>query len=58
MKEFKLKAVQSEQGVSVVGGCTGVEMNAHVLYRWQEEFREGHGNAFSGNGTSGGLKTG
>jgi transposase-like protein len=47
MKEFRLKAVQRlEQGVSVVGGGTGVEMNANVLYRWREEFREGQGNAF------------
>ncbi|HXR78083.1 MAG TPA: hypothetical protein VN737_19030 [Bryobacteraceae bacterium] len=27
-----------------------MEVNANVLHRWRREFREGPGNAFSGNG--------
>jgi putative transposase len=50
-KEFKLKAVQRlEQGVSIAEVARALEVNANVLHRWRREFREGPGNAFSGNG--------
>jgi len=32
------------------GGGAGMEVNANVLHRWRREFREGPGDAFSGNG--------
>ena len=50
-KEFKLKAVQRlEQGVLIAEVARAMEVNANVLHRWRREFREGPGNAFSGNG--------
>jgi transposase len=50
-KEFKLAAVRRlEQGISITEVARGVEVNPNVLHRWRREFREGPGNAFSGNG--------
>ena len=50
-KEFKLGAVQRlEQGVSMAQVARGLEVNPNVLHRWRREFRQGPGNAFSGNG--------
>jgi transposase len=50
-KEFKLAAVRRlEQGVSLAEVARGLEVSANVLQRWRREFREGPGNAFSGNG--------
>ncbi len=50
-KEFKLAAVRRlEQGVSIAEVARALEVNANVLHRWRREFREGPGNAFSGNG--------
>jgi transposase-like protein len=50
-KEFKLAAVRRlEQGVSVGEVSRALEVSANVLHRWRREFREGPGNAFSGNG--------
>jgi transposase len=50
-KEFKLAAVRRlEQGVSMAEVARGMEVSPNVLHRWRKEFREGPGNAFSGNG--------
>ena len=50
-KEFKLAAVQRlEQGVGVTEVARALEVNPNVLHRWRREFRQGPGNAFSGNG--------
>ena len=50
-KEFKLAAVRRlEQGVSIAEVSRALEVNANVLHRWRLEFRQGRGNAFSGNG--------
>ena len=50
-KEFKLAAVRRlEQGVSIAEVARALEVNANVLHRWRREFRQGPGNAFSGNG--------
>ena len=50
-KEFKLTAVRRlEMGVSVAEVARALEVNANVLHRWRREFRQGPGNAFSGNG--------
>jgi transposase len=50
-KEFKLAAVRRlEQGVPVAEMARGMEVSPNVLHRWRKEFREGPGNAFSGNG--------
>ena len=50
-KEFKLAAVQRlEQGVPMTEVARGMEVSPNVLHRWRKEFREGPGNAFSGNG--------
>ena len=50
-KEFKLAAVQRlEQGVGVAELARALEVNPNVLHRWRREFRQGPGNAFSGNG--------
>jgi transposase len=51
-KEFKRAAVQRlEQGVSIGEVARALEVNPNVLHRWRREFRQGPGNAFSGNGT-------
>jgi transposase len=51
MKEFKLAAVRRlEQGISIGEVARAMEVNPNVLHRWRREFREGPGNAFSGNG--------
>jgi transposase len=50
-KEFKLAAVRRlEQGVAMAEVARGMEVSPNVLHRWRKEFREGPGNAFSGNG--------
>lgn len=50
-KEFKRAAVQRlEQGVSIGEVARALEVNPNVLHRWRREFRQGPGNAFSGNG--------
>src|ERR1700675_4288639 len=50
-KEFKLAAVQRlELGVSIGEVARALEVNPNVLHRWRREFRQGPGNAFSGNG--------
>ena len=50
-KEFKLAAVRRlEQGVSIAEVARALEVNPNVLHRWRREFRQGPGNAFSGNG--------
>jgi transposase len=50
-KEFKLAAVRRlEQGVSIAEATRALEVSANVLHRWRREFRQGHGNAFPGNG--------
>jgi transposase len=50
-KEFKLAAVRRlEQGVSIAEVARALEVNPHLLQRWGREFRQGPGNAFSGNG--------
>jgi transposase len=50
-KEFKLAAVRRlEQGISIAEVARALEGNANVLHRWRREFRQGPGNAFSGNG--------
>ena len=50
-KEFKLAAVRRlERGVSVGEVARALEVSANVLHRWVREFRQGTGNAFSGNG--------
>lgn len=50
-KEFKLAAIKRlEQGVSIGELARGLLVNANVLHRWRREFRQGPGNAFSGNG--------
>jgi len=50
-KEFKLAAVRRlEQGVSIGEAARALELNPNVLHRWRREFRQGPGNAFSGNG--------
>ena len=50
-KEFKLGAVQRlEQGVSLGEVARALEVNPNVLHRWRREFRQGPGNAFTGNG--------
>src|SRR5215831_18415858 len=50
-KEFKLAAVRRlEQGVSIAEAARALEVNPNVLHRWRREFRQGPGNAFSGNG--------
>ena len=58
-KEFKLAAVQRlEQGVGVTEVARALEVNPNVLHRWRREFRQGPGNAFSGNGKNAGRKAG
>ena len=50
-KEFKLAAVRRlEQGVSIGEVARALEVNPNLLHRWRREFRQGPGNAFSGNG--------
>src|SRR5882757_922637 len=50
-KEFKLAAVRRlEQGVPMAEVARGMEVSPNVLHRRRKEFREGPGNAFSGNG--------
>lgn len=50
-KEFKLAAVRRlEQGVSIAEAARALEVNPSVLQRWRQEFRQGPGNAFPGNG--------
>ena len=50
-KEFKLAAVRRlEQGISIAEVARGMEVSPNMLHRWRKEFREGPGNAFSGNG--------
>ncbi|MFN7173067.1 MAG: transposase [Fimbriimonadaceae bacterium] len=50
-KDFKTAAIQRlEQGVSIGEVARALEVNPNVLHRWRREFREGPGNAFSGNG--------
>ena len=50
-KEFKLAAVRRlEQGVSIGEVARALEVNANVLHRWRQEFRQGPGNAFPGGG--------
>ena len=50
-KEFKLAAVRRlEQGVPMAEVARGMEVSPNVLHGWRKEFREGPGNAFSGNG--------
>jgi len=50
-KELKLAAVQRlERGVGVAEVARALEVNPNVLHRWRREFRQGPGNAFSGNG--------
>jgi transposase-like protein len=50
-KEFQLAAVRRlEQGVPMADVAPGMEVSPNVLHRWGKEFREGPGNAFSGNG--------
>ena len=50
-KEFKLAAVRRlEQGVKIAEAARALEVNPNVLHRWRREFRQGTGNAFSGNG--------
>src|SRR6516225_1122673 len=50
-KEFKLAAIRRlEQGVSIAEVARALEVNPNVLHRWRREFRQGPGNAFSGNG--------
>jgi transposase len=50
-KEFKLAAVRRlEQGISMAEVARALELNPNVLHRWRREFRQGPGNAFSGNG--------
>src|SRR3954449_1386360 len=48
-KEFKLAAIRRlEQGVSIGEAARALEVNPNVLHRWRREFRQGPGNAFSG----------
>jgi transposase-like protein len=50
-QEFKLAAVRRlEQGISIAEAARGLEVSPNVLHRWRREFRQGPGNAFSGNG--------
>ena len=50
-KEFKLAAVRRlEEGISIAEAARALQVNANVLHRWRREFRNGPGNAFSGNG--------
>ncbi len=50
-KELKLAAVRRlEQGAGVAEVARALEVNPNVLHRWRREFRQGPGNAFSGNG--------
>ncbi len=50
-KEFKVAAVRRlEQGISIGEVARGLEVSPNVLHRWRQEFREGPGSAFSGNG--------
>lgn len=50
-REFKIAAVRRlEQGIPIGEVARGLEVNPNVLHRWRQEFREGPGNAFSGNG--------
>jgi transposase len=50
-QEFKLAAVRRlEQGVSMTEVARGLEVSPNVLHRWRQEFRQGPGNAFPGNG--------
>ena len=51
-KEFKLAAVRRlEQGISIAEAARALEVSPNVLHRWRQEFRQGPGNAFPGNGT-------
>ena len=50
-KEFKLAAIRRlEAGVSLAEVSRGLEVSPNVLHRWQREFRQAPGKAFSGNG--------
>ncbi len=50
-REFKLAAVQRlEQGNAIAEVARAMEVNPNVLHRWRKEFRQGPGNAFSGQG--------
>jgi transposase-like protein len=50
-KEFKLAAVRRlEQGVSIAEAARALEVSPSLLHRWRQEFRNGPGNAFPGNG--------
>ena len=50
-REFKLAAVQRlNQGISVAEVARAMEVNPNLLHRWCQEFRQGPGNAFPGQG--------
>ena len=50
-REFKVAAVERlERGESVGKVARAVEVNASVLCRWRQEYRESPGAAFPGNG--------
>ena len=50
-REFKLAAVQRlEQGNAIAEVARAMEVDPNVLHRWRKEFRQGPGNAFSGQG--------
>jgi transposase len=50
-KEMKLAAVQRlDGGASIAEVARAFEVNANLLHRWRQEFRQGPGNAFSGSG--------
>jgi transposase len=50
-REVKTAAVQRlEVGSSIAEVARAFEVNPNVLHRWRREFRQGSGNAFSGQG--------
>lgn len=50
-QEFKLAGVERlDQGASAAEVSRAFEVNSNLLHRWRRELREGHGNAFPGEG--------
>ena len=50
-REFKLDAIERlESGASVAEVARALEVNAGLLQRWRQEFRESPGRAFAGAG--------
>jgi transposase len=51
-KEFKLDAVRlvTDQGYKCAEAARNLGINANMLNRWVQEYRNGEGEAFRGNG--------